>query len=308
MRETLISNGRAGAVALTMALSLLGAWTSQGRAETLRWKLGPGEVLRYTMEQKQLENFQVMGKSKKSTRLTTTNLSWTVKSLSPNGEAEITLRFDRVRMRIEQPPLVPLEFDSSPNKLEIPDEFEPIERQLKATAGAELTFKLRPTGEVDDLKVPEQTMKKLRDGLPKDAPGGEPVSEEGLKAMLMSSKFPSFPPTSLEPGMTWTAKTSKISLPIGSLTIDQVFTFQGPDSKAPRLLLVGIDAKVSLEPAENVLAKIRKHEGTGSLTFDAETGRIVRSSSKQKMELIITDRGQDIVQSSDTTTTMTLEP
>ena len=94
----------------------------------------------------------------------------------------------------------------------------------------------------------------------------------------------------------------------GDSQVGKVFTFQGPDPKTPRLLLVGIEAKASLEPAENVTAKIRKQEGKGSLTFDAETGRIVNSRNKQKMEMIITDRGQDIVQSTDTTTTMTLDP
>ena len=56
------------------------------------------------------------------------------------------------------------QFDSSPNKLEIPEEFEAAERQIKALAGAEFSFKLRPTGEVDDLKIPDQTLKNLREG------------------------------------------------------------------------------------------------------------------------------------------------
>ena len=112
------------------------------------------KCLHYTLEGKQVQNVKVMGRDKKSTRTNTTNLTWTVKSVSANGDAEIALRFDRVRMRIEQPPFMPLEFDSSPNKLEIPDEFESAERQIKALAGAEFTFTLRPTGEVDDLKIP----------------------------------------------------------------------------------------------------------------------------------------------------------
>ena len=39
---------------------------------------------------------------------------------------------------------------------------------------------------------------------------------------------------------------------------------------------------MSLEPAENVTAKIRMQEGKGSLTFDAEAGRIVNSRNNQK--------------------------
>jgi hypothetical protein len=225
-----------------------------------------------------------------------------------DGDAEIALRFDRVRMRIEQPPFMPLEFDSSPNKLEVPEEFESVERQIKALAGAEFTFKLRPTGEVEDLKVPEQTLKTLRDGISQEAAGQSMVSEKDLKAMLLQSSPPPFPSDSLEPGKTWKGKPSKISIPqLGSLAVDQVYTFQGPDAKNPKLMLVGMDARVTLEPAENVTAKIRMQDGKGSLTFDAEGGRIVNSRANQKMEMVISDRGQDIVQTTETNSTMTLE-
>jgi hypothetical protein len=72
-------------------------------------------------------------------------------------------------------------------------------------------------------------------------------------------------------------------------------------------MLVGMDARVTLEPAENVTAKIRMQDGKGSLTFDAEGGRIVNSRANQKMEMVISDRGQDIVQTTETNSTMTLE-
>jgi hypothetical protein len=321
MRATLIGNGREALVRLTrdfgklsaalaLTVFLFGGSASQAPAETLRWKLNPGEVLRYAMESKQVESVQVTtGRTKKSTRSNTTNLSWTVKSVSANGDAEIMLRFDRVRMRLEQPPFVPVDFDSSPNKLEVPDEFEAVERQIKALAGVELNFRLRPNGEIDDLKVPEKTLKSLRDGAPREAAGQGTISEQALKDLLLQSSPPAFPPESLEPGKSWAAKPSKIPIPgLGTLLLDKVFTFQGPDPKSPKLVVVAIESRTSLEPAEGVTAKIRKQEGTGSLTFDTETGRIVNSRNKQKMEMIITDRGQDIIQSSDTTTTMTLEP
>jgi hypothetical protein len=292
-----------------LAALVLGGPARVSHAETLRWKLSSGEVLRYTLEAKQMASFKVMGRDKKSTRSHTINLSWTVKNVAANGDAEIALRFDRVRMRIEQPPFMPLEFDSSPNKLEVPEEFASAERQIKALAGAEFAFKLRPTGEVEDLKIPEQTLKTLREGVPQEAAGQAMVSEKGLKDMLLQSSPPPFPSDSLEPGKTWKGKPAKLSIPeLGSLAVDQVYTFQGPDSKNPKLMVVGMDARVTLEPAENVTAKIRMQEGKGSLTFDAETGRIVNTRTNQKMEMVISDRGQDIVQSTETTSTMMLEP
>jgi hypothetical protein len=318
MQEALIGQRHAAAkrmlafgkrsATLALAASLFGGWAGQVKAETLRWKLNPGEVLHYAMESKEVLNAQLQGRDKKSTRTTTTNLSWTVKSVSANGDAEILLRFDRVRMRVDAPPIVPLEFDSNPNKLEIPEEFEAIDRQIKASAGVELTFTLRSNGEIDDLKVPEQTLKKLREGIPKDTPDADSVSEKGIKEMLLSSKPPVFPSGPIEAGKNWASKPAKVPVPFGSLSIDQVFTFLGPDPKTPRLLVVGVETRVTLEPAENVTAKIRKQEGTGSLTFDSETGRIVNTRNKHKVEMIITHQGQDMIQSTDTTRTMTLEP
>ena len=76
----------------------------------------------------------------------------------------------------------------------------------------------------------------------------------------------------------------------------------------PKWLLIGGETKATLEPAENVTAKIRTEEGKASLTFDSERGRIVNSRNSQKMEMAISDRGQEIVQMSDTTSLMTLEP
>jgi hypothetical protein len=204
---------------------------------------------------------------------------------------------------------MPLEFDSSPNKLEVPEEFESAQRQIKALAGAEFTFKLKPSGEISELKIPDQTLKTLRAGVPQEAAGQAMISEQGLKDMLLQSSPPPFPADSLEPGKVWKGKPSKLTVPeLGSLVVDQVYTLQGPDAKNPKLLVVGMEARVSLEPAENVTAKIRMQEGKGSLTFDTESGRIVNSRSNQRMELVISDRGQDIVQTTETNSTMTLEP
>ena len=291
-----------------LALILLTACATRAGAQTLRWKLKPGEVLHYTLESKQAANFKVMGRDKKSSRSHTINLSWTVRSVSASGDAEIALKFDRIRMRIDQPPFIPLQFDSSPNNLEIPDEFESAERQIKALAGAEFSFELKPSGAVDHLKIPDQTLKNLRDGAGPDAGGQGGITEQGLKDILVQSSPPTFPAESLEPGKNWANKPARISAPgLGTLVVDQIYSFQGPDQKDPNLLLIGMEARVALEPAEGVTAKIRAQEGKGSIAFDSESGRIASSRVNQKMELVISDRGQDLVQTTETTSTMALD-
>jgi hypothetical protein len=291
-----------------LAVFLLGGGATRASAQTLRWKLKPGDVLHYTLDTKQAANFKVMGRDKKSSRTHTINLSWTVKSVSATGDAEIALKFDRIRMRIEQPPFVPLQFDSSPNNIEIPPEFESTERQIKALADAEFSFELKPSGAVDHLKIPDQTLKNLRDGAGPDAGGQGGISEQGLKDMLLQSSPPSFPSESLEPGKNWANKPSRIAAQgLGTLVVDQVYSFQGPDPKDPKLLLIGMEARVALEPAQDVTAKIRAQEGKGNITFDSDSGRIVSSRVNQKMEMVISDRGQDLVQTTETTSTMMLD-
>ncbi len=294
---------------LAFVALVLGLGTTTGYAESLRWKLNTGDVIHYRLEEKQVLGLKGAGKEKKSTKSSTTDLTWTVKNLTADGAAEVGIRIDRVRVRIEQPPYMPIEFDSNPGSAAVPDEFESADRQIKATAGAEFAFTLRPNGEVDDIKVMPQTLKSLREALPQEGGGQEAVSEQSLKEILSQSSPPSFPVESVEIGKNWAAKPTKIAVPgLGTLKIDRVFTFQGPDPKAAKMLSVGVETRATFDAAENVNAKIRAQEGKGTVTFDADAGRIVGSRNSQKLELIISDRGQEFIQSTETTSTMTLQP
>ena len=101
-----------------------------------------------------------------------------------------------------------------------------------------------------------------------------------------------------------------MSLGFATMVVDKSFTYQGPDSKSPNLMLIGMDAKVTLEPAEgaNVKASIRKQEGRGNMSFDSTSGHLTSARLSQKIDMIISVMGQNLEQSTDTTTTMTLAP
>ena len=65
---------------------------------------------------------------------------------------------------------------------------------------------------------------------------------------------------------------------------------------------------MTLEPAANVDVKIRSQEGKGSLRFDAKSGCLIDSRTTLKMEMSIAAMGQQIDQTTETTSTMTLVP
>jgi hypothetical protein len=296
-----------------IVLALLGL-LSCGRiaqADGLRWNLKPGEVLRYAVEEKMTQTSKAMDKESKGSTTRTINLSWSVKGVSDSGDADISLRFDRIRMHIEQPPFMPYDLDSRAGKIDAPEPFASMAQQFKAMAGAEFTFKLKPNGAIEAFQIPENTLKTLRAGIPEGATQGM-FSEQALKDMFLQSTPPPFPENARNPGSSWSSKPAKIPSPLGNVVVDKSFTTVGPDPKNSDLLLIGTQTTVSIEPQSTgeVSAKISSQEGKGSMIFDMASGRIVSTRLDQKMQMQISqaaDPSQKIDQTTETTSTMTLE-
>ncbi len=288
-------------------LAFAGARGAQAQ-ETLRWKFREGDVLKYTSAQTTTLSAKIMGRERKQKRASTTMYTWTVKAVTEAGDANVVHRIDRLSMKIEGAPYLPFEFDSSSPQAEVPEPFEAEVNQLKAAVGAEFSITMKPTGEIENIKVPEATLKKLRAGLPADAGDQEALSEKSLKEMMSQSTPPPFPQMPLEAGKSWSSKPTRLPLPLGTLILDRTFTFQGPDPQNPKLMLIAMEGKVALEPAQDVTAKIRMQEGKGTISFDNEAGRLVSSRGAQKTEMVISAQGQEIDQTTDTTSVMTLVP
>jgi Family of unknown function (DUF6263) len=293
-------------VLFAVACGLRGSMPAAEAAETLRWKFQAGDTLRFSIEQKFNQSAKGMGNERKSTRSHTVEMTWKVLRVEAGGEAEIAQKIDRIRMRAEMPPLMPFEFDSAAPKADQPG-FEAETRQLRAQVGAEFTFKMKPTGEIIDIKLSEQTLKALREALPPGTPEAE-LSEQAIKEGLLQSSPPSFPEGPLEPGKGWSAKPARMPLGFATLVIDRRFTYQGPDPKNPDILLVGIDTTARLEPIEgqDVKAAIRSQEGKGSMAVDGRAGRVVSTRFGLKLDMAVTAMGQSIEQSTEMNTSMSL--
>jgi len=285
--------------------------TGSGLAEArgqqvLRWKFQSGDVLKYTTEQSTVMTVKIMGRERKQKRAISTTYSWSTKALGENGDADITQKIERLTMKIEAPPYLPMEFDSNSPNNSVPEPFEPVVKQLKAAVGAEFSFQMKPTGEIYDIKIAEATLKKLREGL--EQGDRDTFSEQALKDQVSQTSPPPFPKDPVEPGKTWSAAPNRVPTPTGTLVLDRSFTFQGPDSKNPNLMFITMNGRVTLEPAPNLTAKIRAQEGKGSVSFDAQAGRLVSSKGTQKTEMVIADDGQERDEITETNSTMTLVP
>ncbi len=247
------SSNRAGTQAGWMKMTVLvfvfafvssaaGLCRVQGQ-ETLSWKFREGDVLKYTTEQTTMLNFKAMGKERKQKRAQSVTYTWSIKGVTPEGVADITQRIERVTMKIEAPPYMPFEYDSNTPASDIPEPFEGEVQQLKAVLGAEFSFKMRPSGEIESVKFPEATLKKLREGLPQEGGERDQFSEQQLKEFVTQQSPPAFPEGPLEPGKSWASKPNRIGLPLGTIVLDRSFTFQGPDPKNPNLMLITMEGQ-----------------------------------------------------------------
>src|SRR5262249_24127730 len=132
-------------------------------------------------------------------------------------------------------------------------------------------------------------------------------SEEGLKNLIGQSSL-TFPPDSLDKGKTWSS-SSRIPVPmLGTMVMEKIYTYDGADPKDAALVKIGLETKVSLEAAadSNVAVKISSHSGQGEFAFNRQVGRMVTSRVNDKMEMSLSVMGQELQQSSDSLTEMTL--
>ena len=120
-------------------------------------------------------------------------------------------------MKVDAPPVHAVRV-----RLELPDDrssgaIRGRGPQLKAAVGAEFSFKMKPSGEIENIKIPEATLKKLREGLPATQGEQEAFSEQALKEHGDPVEPASVPARSRsKPGKSWSSKPNRIPLPTGN--------------------------------------------------------------------------------------------
>ena len=247
-----------------------------------------------------------MGREFRTSLNQTNDLHWSVKNVAGDGVTDLSLTIDRVRIKVEAPGNS-FEFDSQAGKDREGQIASPVIPMLKALVGAELTFKMNGRGELSEIKVPQKLLDALRQAGPAANAGGM-APEEGMKNMISQSSL-TLAEGPLEKGKSWTQQ-AKVPVPmLGTLVMDKTYTFDGPSPKQAGLLQILVDTKVTLEPAadSNVAVKITSQKATGKFEFDPQAGRIVSSRVNDKLQMSLSEMGQELEQlTTDTVTSMTL--
>jgi hypothetical protein len=287
--------GRLVVATLVVTLGLQGAATADA---PLRWKFKPGETVRYSLVQKTETTMKLADGRTGGTKVTQdSDLHWTVKSVSPDGVAEMTQTIDRVQVRMDsgagQPPFV---FDSASKE---PPPEGPVAAQLvpvfKALAGLECTLTMDARGEIRDVKIADGVVESLK----KSFQGGlaNLFTKESLKNMVGQSSLV-LPAEVVAKGKTWKEQAKLPAPQVGTMVTDKTYTFQGPDAADASRVLIDLNTKTTLEPDADAKIEfaMKNQDGKGQFLFDTVKGRIISSRVDVTMTQSIKAQGQELEQ------------
>ena len=296
--------GAPAALSFSLALAFGLGLTAAGRADaaTLRWKFKAGEELHYQMVQKTVTAMKANGQDLKTTQDQTIDMTWKIGKVAEDGTAEIAQSIDRIRTKIDSA-FGAFAYDSDdPKPAEGPIAAGVIPT-LKALVGATFRYKMSPRGELTDVKVPEGLIQQLKESSPAAGAVGM-FSEEGLKNMIHESSL-DLPVDDLAKGKAWSRQTKLPPSPVGLMSFDKTYTYEGPADGGEKIAL---SSKIALEPTpgSNLDVKLGAQEGKGDFVFDNAAGRVSNSSVTQRIEMVITVMNQQITNSTETSSSMKL--
>ncbi|MEN0109400.1 MAG: hypothetical protein AAF805_01640, partial [Planctomycetota bacterium] len=138
------------------------------------------------------------------------------------------------------------------------------------------------TGEVTDVELSD----KLAEAFNR-LPGGA-VSADMVKQMAQQG-LPNFPTASLEIGDSW-ATTKRVESPkMGTMVVTTTYRYDGPreaDGRALEAFTTTTDVAPDTEAGPAPL-EVETVDSTGELLFDPAAGRLVSSTSDQRMNVTV---------------------
>lgn len=265
---------------------------------TLEWKFKEGEKFYVEEVNDVKQNVSIIGKDIKQNTKITTISSYTVKSVSGAGEQEVALE-----QKIES-----VDVKSTGDGLG--GQMDKLFEKLQG-ATFEVTLK---KGKVTKLKGYDDFIKKLADG---DEMTGKfakmLLSEETLKKSI-EDLFGGLPARPISTGDTWSQEATIPFGPLGSFKTSKDMTYKEKDKDG---VLITYKSKMSYIPPKGegafagllkiVKGNIKSENAKGSVLFNAEKGRLVRSTfsmlAKGTMTVEVMGNQLELDISADQTTT-----
>ncbi len=251
------------------------------------------------MTQKTAMKMELMGKPIETSYTQVTEITWEVKGVDKDGNAEMVQTIDRVKFQ-SMGPGGNTEVDTA-KAGDAPGTPELMTKLFRSMTGAPFTLKMTPRGEIRDLKVPAKIVDAFKDAGPAAAMLG---SDEGLKNLIGQSVVV-FPEGAIAQGKSWQA-VRKLPMPFGTMVMDTTYTLEPAAGPVEN---VGMDVKATIEPKEGspLEIKVTSQQTKGHYRFDNSAGNLKSSDVVQKMSMMMTVNGQQFAQDIESTVKMELK-
>lgn len=301
------------ALGMALALSCVLMLAAEARAaKALKWKFQEGESFDYAMKVDTNVLIEANGAEFDVTNSQIFDIKWNVKSVAADGAAEVTQTIDRIQLKMNTPFTGEFAWDSSGSEEPSGPIWDSMGSVMKAMLGKEFTMKVSPSGEISELKLPEDLSKALgeeRGGGRMSMMGGG-MSEDAIK-MMIARAVTSFPADDLDTSKTWTQDFEVKMGPIGTQQTTATYTYEGTEAKDGKNLdKIGVKMATQLELADDsdvdIELEITEQDAQGTIWFDATAGRLVNSKVVQKMTMEGAAMGSEFVQELESTTTVAL--
>jgi hypothetical protein len=263
---------------------------------TLRYKFKSGEKLQYGLSQDMKMAMNIGGMDIEIKLKQVMDMDWDVQKVDEQGNAKVRLTISHVRVKLDSP-TGNAEFDSKKNTEEPEDPIGKVVAQLaKGLASMEMTFTMAPDGEMKDIKIPEEALKKLKDIPGADKLGGDMLTPEGLGKMAGGGLV--LPKEPVSKGKSWKQNIT-LKMPFGKMAGDMKYTYEGPaekDGKQLEKIAVKPNLKIEVDPGMGVQLKIKSQKDKGYAYFDNQAGRLVEVSNEGTMEMEVEAGGMTFTQ------------
>jgi len=278
---------------LAAALAMWGGATARGET-LLRWKFEPGQKLQYVVQVKMTQKMNAGGTPTTMTTSQIMDTSREVKSVDADGTAVVLQTIDRMRMKMESPQGISVDYDSASE-----EEPQGISKMMapmfEAMVGKPISVKMNARGEVSDVKLPQGMLDQM-----KKVPGMEKVggmfSEENMKQMMGNMVLPEEP---VAKGDKWSTEASMQIPMLGKGQVKVEYEYGGSETrngKKVEKILTAMEMNITGTEGQVFPIKLEGQKTTGAIYFDAAAGRFTESemNTTMKMKVEVGERKMEI--------------
>ncbi|NLS98235.1 MAG: hypothetical protein GXX96_39400 [Planctomycetaceae bacterium] len=290
---------------LLVALVAAVAVSVPAEGETLlHWKYEVGQKNHLIMTQDMQMKMVIKDQTVLTTATWTMDLLWEVTAVDDQGVATMTETVTRIRMKIQGPQGVMMEYDSDSGEKPqgMAAMFAPM---FDSMVNKPFVARMDPRGKVVEMTIPQGLAESMAK-LPGGGQLGNALSEEGLKDM---AEIVTFPETPVSPGDTWTCEASMKNPVAGNANVETTLRYVGPETRDGRELeRIDLEMKFQFDEGEKAAIKVTDQSGSGTIYFDNALGRFTTSEGKMTMKMQISVMGQEMQQEMEVNTSAVCTP